>query len=103
MVLEFDFYPKKEVKPRNPVTSKLAHESVKEHKQRMYDKIVVALEELKVGATSEEVSKHLGMPHEKVWKRYSELLADGIIFNTGITRVNSSGRKAQVRQLCKLK
>jgi hypothetical protein len=77
-------------------TSTLAHESVKEHKARMYKLITEGLEKIKVGGTSEEISVAIGLKHEQVWKRISEMRN---IYDTGIKRKNSSGRKAIVWQL----
>lgn len=87
-------------KRNNPFTSKLAHDSVKEHKDAIWEKIITALEEMKIGGTSEEISEHLKMDHQVIWKRLSELERDGRIFNLeGITRPTKKGRKAMVRQL----
>ncbi len=94
---------KKPKKRNNPVTSRLAHESVKEHKEGMYEKIIVGLEKLKVGGHFEEIAKACGLEPAKVWKRLSEMQEKGIIFNVGITRPTSSGRQAMVRQLCSLR
>lgn len=84
-------------------TSHEAHESVKEHKQLMYDKIVKGLEKLKVGGTFEEIAKAANLKPEQVWKRLPEMDELGITFDTGIKRKLSSGRNGMVRQLCKLK
>ena len=87
-------------KRNNPFTSKLAHDSVKEHKADIWEKIITALEEMKVGGTSEEIADHLGMPYEVIWKRMKELQDEGRVFNLeGITRPTKKGRKAMVRQL----
>lgn len=106
-ILEFDFSPKEEEKPRKgyvpPKTSILAHDSVKEHKGAIYEKIIQALEEMKVGGTSEQIANHLGVKHEKVWKRLSEMEAAGTIFRVGTTRPTSTGRQSMVRQLTSFK
>lgn len=80
-------------------TSKAAEEFIKPHKPTHYEKIIEALERLKVGGTYEEVSKVAGMKESQVWKRLSELQRDQKIFNTGITRKLSSGLKGAVWQL----
>jgi len=90
-------------KRHTPITSILAHYSVKPSKQIMYDKILVGMEKLRVGGTSEEIAAASGLKHDQVWKRLSEMEGLGLIFNTGITRLASSGRKAMVRQLVTLK
>ncbi|MEO7048886.1 MAG: hypothetical protein ABI091_26525 [Ferruginibacter sp.] len=94
---EFNFDNSK--KRKHSATSKAAHESVKEHKEVFYDKIISALERLKVGGTAEEVAKEAGIEYCQCHKRLPELVDIGKVFNTGITRPNSSGRKAMVRQL----
>lgn len=89
---------------KNPFTSKLAHDSVKEYKRGVYAKITLALQEMKIGGTSEEIADHLNMEHAVIWKRLSELERDGTIFNLpGITRPTKKGRKAMVRQLVAFK
>ena len=90
-------------KRKNPETSILAHESVKPIKAEMYKKIIAGMEKLKVGGTSEEIALAAGLKHEQTWKRLSEMEGLGLIFNTGITRIASSGRKSMVRQLVYLK
>ncbi len=93
--------PKRKVKV--PVTSREAYHSIKESKGEMYPLIIKALEEMKVGGTSEEVSLHTGIKHERIWKRMGELVKSGVLYNVGITRITSSGRKSMVRQLVTLK
>lgn len=107
--IEWDFSEREDVKPeapkkrRTPETSRLAHDSVKEHKQAMYLKIIEGLEKLKVGGNFEEIAKASNLEPAQVWKRLSEMVDLGICFNVGISRPTSSGRKAMVRQLTKLK
>lgn len=84
-------------------TSKEAHESVKEHKSAMYEKIKFGLEKLKVGGHFEEIAKASGLKPEQCWKRLSEMTELGMVYNVGVTRKTSSGRKAMVRQLVGLK
>ena len=61
--LDFDYaYPERKPTSRrkpNPI-SKEAHESVKEHKTVMYDKIIFGLKKLKVGGTSHEIAEASG-------------------------------------------
>lgn len=85
-----------------PSTSRSAHESVKEHKSVMYDKITTGLMRLKVGGTFEEIAKAAGLKPDQTWKRISEMIEMGKVYNVGVTRPTSSGRKAMVRQLVEL-
>jgi hypothetical protein len=78
-------------------TSKEAHESVKEHKSELYAKIILGLEKLKVGGTFEQIATASGLKDKQVWKRLSEM--GYRIYNVGITRKLSSGRKGLVWQL----
>lgn len=80
-------------------TSKAAHDSIKQHKEKMYDKIREAMIRLKVGGNFEEIAKAAKMKPEQVWKRLPEMVELGIVYNVGITRPTSSGRKSMVRQL----
>lgn len=84
-------------------TSKEAHESVKEHKQAMYDKIIDGMRRLKVGGHFESIAEAAGLEPAQVWKRLPELVETGLIYNVGITRPTSSGRNAMVRQLVEIK
>lgn len=84
-------------------TSKEAHESVKPHKEVMYDKITLGLRKLKVGGTFEEIAKASRLEPSKVWKRLPEMVEAGKVYNVGTTRPTSSGRKAMVRQLVEFK
>ena len=83
-------------KRKHRATSKEAHESVKIHKQRMYDKIMEALIKMQVGGTSEEIAKVSNMEHSQVWKRLSEMEN---VYDVGITRMGSKGRRMMVWQL----
>lgn len=91
------------MKRHNPLTSKLAHESIKPSKEFMYIKIVAGLEKLRVGGTFNEISYATGLRPEQIWKRLSELHQSGIIFDTGITRKGTSGRSCTVWQLSAIK
>jgi hypothetical protein len=88
---------------RTPTTSHLAHESIKDRKEAMYTKIVAGLEKLRVGGNFEEIAVACNLESAQVWKRLSEMVDAGIVFNVGITRETSSGRKAMVRQLSSLR
>ena len=90
-------------KRRYRATSSDAYESIKDHRQVMYDKIIVGLVKLGVGGTFEEIAFASKLKPDQVWKRLSEMEQLGIIFNVGITRPTTSGRKAMVRQLVILK
>lgn len=84
-------------------TSKAAHESVKEHKEVMYEKIIEGLKKLRVGGTFEEIAVAAGIKPEQCWKRLPEMIEAGTVYNVGTTRPTSSGRKAMVRQLVEIK
>lgn len=90
------------VKRKNPLTSHLAHESVKPSKAFMYIKIAEGLEKLRVGGTFDEIAEASKLRPEQVWKRLSEMHVSGIIFDTGITRKGKSGRLCGVWQLTSL-
>lgn len=83
----------------NPSTSKDAHDSIKPSKSYYYAKIIDGLSRLKVGGNFEEIAIVSGIKPDQAWKRLSELVQQGVCYNTGITRPTSSGRKAMVRQL----
>ena len=89
-------------KHHQPITSLLAHESLKESKAAMYVKIIEGLNKLRVGGTFDELSVVTGLKPQQIWKRYSEMAALGMIFNTGITRKGVSGRSCRVWQLTDL-
>lgn len=90
-------------KREHRATSKEAHESVKPHKEAMYEKIIEGLRKLKVGGTFEEISAAAGIEPAQCWKRLPEMVENGTVFNVGTTRTTSSGRKAMVRQLVEIK
>ncbi len=81
-------------------TSKDAHDSIKGQKAIMYERILQGLEKLKVGGTFEQIAEAAGLKDKQVWKRLSEM--SDKIYNTGITRKLSSGRKGLVWQLREL-
>ena len=89
-------------KRKQPITSILAHDSVKDAKAAMYVKIIAGMNKLRVGGNFEEIAKASGLQPAQAWKRISELVEMGICFNTGITHKTSSGRSAMVRQLTDL-
>jgi hypothetical protein len=86
-------------KRKQPLTSILAHESVKDAKAAMYVKIIAGLEKLKVGGTFYEISKVSSLKTEQIWKRLSEMQGLGLIYNVGITRPGDSGRQCTVWQI----
>ena len=94
---------KKERKIKVQKTSIEAHNSVKDHKSEIYRKIVLALKEMKVGGTAEEISTHMNCKPDIVWKRLPEMVSAQVLYNVGITRPTSTGRKSMVRQLVSLK
>lgn len=87
------------MKRKNPPTSLAAHDSVKDAKPYYHAKIIEGLKRLKVGGTYEEIAAASGIKPEQSWRRLSELIKMGIVFNAGYTRKTSSGRAAEVRQL----
>jgi hypothetical protein len=90
-------------KRQHRATSIEAHESVKEHKEAMYDKIVEGLRKLRVGGHFEAIAEAAGLEPAQVWKRLPEMIELGLVYNVGTTRTTSSGRKAMVRQLVEIK
>lgn len=84
---------------KNPQTSFDAHDSIKDSKSYYYKKIIEGLTKLQVGGHFEEIAEASGVKPSQVWKRLSEMIDMGILFNTGVTRKTSSGRQAMVRQL----
>ena len=80
-------------------TSTEAHESIKDHKARMYELITEGLKKLRVGGTFEQIAEASGLEPSQVWKRLPEMIRDGKVYNVGNTRATSSGRQAMVRQL----
>ena len=79
-------------------TSQAANEFIKPFKPNHKQKILAALENLKVGGTFEELSLSSGMKESQIWKRLSEMEKDGTVFNTGITRKLKSGMFGTVWQ-----
>lgn len=98
-VFEYKIMKKRE----HRATSKEAHESVKEHKDVMYEKIVKGMESLRVGGTFEEIAIAAHIKPEQCWKRLPEMIELGLVYNVGTTRKTSTGRKAMVRQLVSIK
>lgn len=85
------------------ITSRLAHESVKPHKQSTKELICDGLRKLRVGGDQEQIANEIGLEPAQVWKRLNELVKDGKIFDTGITRKLKSGRQGIVWQLTEQK
>jgi hypothetical protein len=90
-------------KRQHRATSKAAHDSIKEHKSVMYEKIKAGLEKLKVGGTYCEIAVASGLKPEQTCKRLPEMIELGVVYNVGTTRKTPSGRKAMIRQLVGLK
>lgn len=80
-------------------TSRAAHDSIRMAKPYYWEKIIDGLEKLKVGGTFAEIGDMCRIPHDKIWKRLSELEKDGKIYNTGLTRKLPSGRVGTVWQI----
>jgi predicted ArsR family transcriptional regulator len=73
--------------------SEIANESIHSQKQAIRAKVLDAI--LKQPATCEELEERLGMSHQTVSARMSELKRDGLIEKNG-TRPTRSGRQAGV-------
>lgn len=102
--LSLIFPDEKQPKKRKHVaTSKEAYESIKDSRQIMYDKIILGMVRLANGGTFEEIAMVSGIKPEQCWKRLSEMVEKGILYNTGEVRKTSSGRSAMVRQLTVIK
>lgn len=86
-------------KREHRATSKEAHDSMKNAKAIMYEKIVEGLKRLKVGGNFEAIAKASGLKPEQTWKRLPEMVELGMVYNCGYTHKTSSGRSAMVRQL----
>lgn len=79
-------------------TSKEAHDSIKDCKEVLHNKISEAMLNLPVGGTFEQIAKAANLKKEQVWKRLSEMSegAKPTIINTHYTRKGESGRKQSV-------
>jgi len=86
-------------KRKTPITSILAHDSVKKSKAEMYRRITEGLNKLRTGGTFDEIAIASGLKPQQVWKRLSEMQGLGLIFNVGTTRPGTSGRSCSVWQL----
>lgn len=80
-------------------TSNDAHESVKDSKNLMYDKIIAGMRRLRVGGNFETIAISSGIEAAQCHKRLPEMVEKGMVYNTGVTHLTSKGRKAMVRQL----
>lgn len=78
----------------NPETSHLANEQMtSELRDKHKERILIALGELGL-ATGEEISRHAKMDYHAVMRRVKELVDGEKIYNTLITGITSTGRKA---------
>jgi len=84
-------------------TSKAGEEHIKPFKPNHKQKILEALERLRVGGTQEELAAVSGLRADQVWKRMIDLRNDGSVFDTGITRELKSGLQGIVWQKVGLK
>jgi hypothetical protein len=84
-------------------TSKAGEEYIKPFRASHKNKILDGLERLRVGGTQEEIAAVCGLRADQVWKRMIDLIRDGEIFNTGITRTLKSGLQGIVWQKIGLK
>jgi len=77
-----------------PSTSLEAYHSLEpDSVETLHRKILEGLKAIGKG-TSQQVSDYIGIPHERIWKRFSELERDEKIYNTKIKHKNKSGRNA---------
>lgn len=79
-------------------TSVAAHRTTSdETRHRLRQRIVDAVTARKsVGMTSEELVTSTGIPLQTVSARVSELLRDGVLYDTGDRRSTKSGKTARV-------
>jgi hypothetical protein len=84
---------------QHKATSKAAHESIKPCKNFYHEKIIAGLQKLKVGGNYEQVAMASEIRPDQAWRRLSELVKAGKVYDTGITRKLSSGRSGVVWQL----
>jgi hypothetical protein len=77
--------------------SEAAHESIAPDKARLRRMVLAYVRSRGlVGATSEEAEQALGIPHQTVSARITELKAAGDVYDTGRRRPTRSGRNAAV-------
>ncbi len=76
----------------DPVTSHLAVEAITASGRRssLKKRCFQAIKDNPHGLTPGEVSEALGLPHEKVWRRTSELVKDGQVFRDGVRKWRGS-------------
>lgn len=90
---------------KNPVTSLLADRSVtKEDREIIHQKLIKALQQIKVGGISEEIAVAAGVTYAQTHKRLPELRdrAEPIVYNPGLTKPGSAGRACMIWQLVAL-
>lgn len=77
-------------------TSILAHRSMldqaKIHRKVVYE----TMKKIGKPCTPEQVSNNCYLRYDQVWRRFSELKKEGLIRETGIRTINSSGRSAEL-------
>jgi hypothetical protein len=89
---------------KKPKTSIEAYATVAEMKEAHYAIIKAAIIKLgKSGGHYEQIASFCGLGKDQVNRRLSEMVRDGVIFNTGETRKTLSGRNAMVRSIVKHK
>jgi predicted transcriptional regulator len=80
-------------------TSVAANASLGAQKARARRQVLTSIATASGGATCEEVERSLGMSHQTASARCTELLADGLIVDTGRRRRTASGRAARVYEV----
>lgn len=77
--------------------SKYAHESIREHKERVLAAVVKTVRDAgPVGLTCDEIEIRLELSHQTVSARCTEAKARNLIVHSGRTRATRSGRSAAV-------
>ena len=84
-------------------TSKEGEEFIKPFKPNHKAKILDGLERLRIGGTQEELAAITGLRPDQVWKRMNDLVKDGEVYDTMITRKLRSGVQGIVWQKFGLK
>jgi len=87
-------------KRRNPDTSKLSYDKIMRPgaRESHYRKIITALQQNGKGS-SYQIAAWANMKPDRIWKRQSELIRAGIIFDTGLRGTSTDGNECIVYDL----
>lgn len=78
-------------------TSVAAHAGTPEGQREIVrERVLAHVQGLAVGATCDEVERALGLSHQTASARITELLARGVLFDSGMRRPTVTGRTARV-------